>query len=154
MITSWRIVSNEHVETAFTGEGAMLYGGRWNLEGSPMVYTAQSAALAALELLVRFRRGQRMRDYVLFACSFSDSLADALDTRHLPADWRSDPPPPQLQEMGESWLRSGLSAVLRVPSAVIATEFNYLFNPEHNDFKKIEIAEPIPFSLDLRLLRR
>lgn len=154
MITSWRIVTAEHGETAFSGEGARLYGGRWNLEGTPLVYTAQSAALAALEMLVRFRRDERMLGYILFACSFDESLVESLDPADLPENWRADPPPPLLQEMGEAWIRSEASAVLRVPSAVIETESNYLLNPAHPDFGTIDIADPIPFSLDLRLLKR
>jgi RES domain-containing protein len=151
---SWRIVAAEHAEGAFSGEGARLYGGRWNSPGVAVVYTAQSASLAALEMLVRLHAERRMPNYVLFACAFDDSLVEPIAKSDLPPGWRADPAPPRLQQLGEQWVLSGRSAILRVPSAVIETEFNYLLNPVHPDFGGIEIAEPVPFALDLRLLRR
>ncbi|MBC8006624.1 MAG: RES domain-containing protein, partial [Prolixibacteraceae bacterium] len=39
--------------TAFSGEGARLYGGRWNRKGVPMVYTAGSQSLAMLKCLCK-----------------------------------------------------------------------------------------------------
>lgn len=154
MITSWRITSVRYGEAAFDGEGARLYGGRWNSRGARMVYTSSSAALAALELLVRTGRDKPLSDYLLFACSFDDSLVEDIDRTELPSDWKDAPPPPGLHAFGDVWLASGSTAVLRVPSAIIDTENNYLINPEHADFAKVEIHEPIPFSLDLRLLRQ
>jgi RES domain-containing protein len=153
VITSWRITSAEYAESAFDGEGASLYGGRWNSRGVRIIYTSSSAALAALELLVRIERQEALRGYVLFACSFGDSLVEDVDRKTLPDDWRAAPSPVPLRSVGDGWIRRGSSALLRVPSAVIDTEVNYLLNPEHADFKKIQIAEPVPFSLDMRLLR-
>ncbi|MGZ8828811.1 MAG: RES family NAD+ phosphorylase [Thermoanaerobaculia bacterium] len=154
MITSWRIVAAEHADTAFSGDGARLYGGRWNTAGIPLVYTAQGASLAALELLVRLRREERMPNHILFACSFGEKLVERLELKDVPQDWRNDPAPASLKAIGDEWARSGRTGVLRVPSAVIETEYNYLLNPEHPDFSRIQIAEPIPFSLDMRLIRR
>ncbi|HEV8657201.1 MAG TPA: RES family NAD+ phosphorylase [Thermoanaerobaculia bacterium] len=154
MITSWRITSARYRDNAFDGEGTKLYGGRWNSRGVRVVYTSSSAALAALELLVRMGRQKPLTDYLLFACSFDESLAEILDRKQLPANWRTTPPPVELRAVGDAWVHRGSSAVLRVPSAVIETEDNYLMNPEHADFTKIQIREEIPFSLDLRLLRR
>ena len=154
MITSWRITTAEYAEGAFDGEGARLYGGRWNSRGVRVVYTSSTAALAALELLVRIVRDEPLRNDILFACSFDETLVEDADCKALPTGWRASPPPSVLREVGNVWILRGGSAVLRVPSAVIETESNYLLNPEHPDFKKIQIAEPIPFSLDMRLIRR
>lgn len=49
---AWRIVKEKHAATAFSGEGARLYGGRWNSVGTSLVYTSGTKALAALESLV------------------------------------------------------------------------------------------------------
>jgi RES domain-containing protein len=154
VITSWRITTADYAESAFDGEGARLYGGRWNSRGVRVVYTSSTAALAALELLVRIVRDEPLRNYILFACSFDGPLVEDADRKSLPAGWRVSPPPQTLREVGNVWIQRGSSAVLRVPSAVIETESNYLLNPEHSDFRKIQIAEPIPFSLDMRLIRR
>ena len=43
MATGWRIVKSRYASTAFDGEGARLYGGRWNSSGTRMVYSLESA---------------------------------------------------------------------------------------------------------------
>jgi RES domain-containing protein len=151
--TAWRIVKARHAANAFDGEGARLEGGRWNSPGSPMVYTAGSAALAALEMLVHLGRSATLPAYVLIACSFDETLVSRLDRSRLPAHWRSYPAPPELQLLGGEWLKRGTSAVLEVPSAVIPSEPNYLLNPRHRDFASITLSTPEPFEFDLRLLR-
>ncbi|HEY8712733.1 MAG TPA: RES family NAD+ phosphorylase [Thermoanaerobaculia bacterium] len=153
MITSWRITTVEYAASAFDGKGAFVNGGRWNSRGVRMIYTPSSAALAALELLVRIRRRESLRKYVLLACSFEEQLMRRLTPKDLPDDWRASPAPAPLQQIGDAWIAQDQDAVLEVPSAIIETEFNYLLNPRHRDFRKIKIADAIPFSLDLRLLR-
>ena len=153
MITSWRITSNEFAATAFKGDGNRLFGGRWTSPGLPAVYTSSSAALAALEILVHAKRKEVMRQYLLFACSFAEELVERVPRATLPPDWRISPPPAALQGIGDRWLQDGRTAVLEVPSAVVETETNFLLNPVHSDFARIEIAEPTEFSLDTRLLR-
>ncbi len=118
-----------------------------------MIYTSASAALASLELLVRIRQKEPLSKYVLFACSFAEDIVETVGPEHLLDDWRLSPAPGQLQQLGDSWIHSAASAVMRVPSAIIDSEFNYLLNPTHADFAKIDIADPTPFSLDVRLLR-
>ena len=152
-ITAWRIVKARHAANAFDGEGARVEGGRWNSPGSAVVYTSQSAALAALELLVHLGRGAILATYVLIRCSFDEALMTRLDRKRLPRNWRSYPAPPELQLIGDEWVRSGASAVLEVASAVIDSESNYLLNPNHRDLHSIRIDPPQPFELDLRLLQ-
>lgn len=153
MITAWRIVKARHAVTAFDGEGARLAGGRWNAPGSAMIYTADSAALAALQLLVHLGQSSILSSFVLIACTFHESMVTVLDRARLPADWHSFPAPPALPRIGEDWLRNGSSAVLAVPSAVIETGVNYLLNPVHEDFGTILVDEPRPFEFDPRLRR-
>jgi RES domain-containing protein len=153
VITAWRIVKARHAANAFDGEGARLEGGRWNSPGSPMVYTAGSAALAALEMLVHLGRAATLPSYVLIACSFDDALVTRLDRSRLPPHWRSYPALPDLQRLGDEWLKSHASAVFEVPSAVIPSEPNYLLNPRHRDFASVVQSAPQPFEFDLRLLR-
>jgi RES domain-containing protein len=154
LITSWRISAREHATAAFTGEGASAHPGRWNVEGVSVIYTAQSASLAALELLVHIDAEAPLRTFVLFACSFDETLLERLSIQQLPKDWQADPPPPSVRHLGNEWLRRSEKVVLEVPSAIIPSEHNYLLNPTHADFSKVTIADPVPFSLDLRLLRR
>ncbi len=153
MIEAWRIVKAKHAAAAFDGEGARILGGRWNSPGTRMVYTSATAALAALEMLVHLGRGMTLPAYVLIACHFEPSLVTDIEASRLPRNWRSYPAPPELQTIGDDWAKRGTSAVLRVRSAVVNKESNYLLNPEHSDFAKIRIKAAEPFALDLRLMK-
>lgn len=148
MITAWRIVEARFAETAFDGEGARRTNGRWHSRGTAIVYTSSSDALATLEMLVHLER--RIPRYVIIACSFHEVLVEEITRASLPTHWKDFPSPPQLRELGDAWARDRVSAVLSVPSALSDTEHNYLLNPEHDDFRSIEIASPRPFRLDPR----
>jgi RES domain-containing protein len=153
VLTAWRIVKARHAEGAFDGEGARLLGGRWNAPGRPVVYTAGSGALAALEMLAHVGQTGLLPAYVLIACSFEKKIVLRLDRKRLPRDWHSYPARPELQLVGDAWLKDATSAILEVPNAIIPSESNYLLNPAHADFRSIRIAKPQPFEFDLRLLR-
>ena len=152
-LTAWRIVKGRHAANAFDGAGARGEGGRWNSPGTPIVYTSQSAALAALEMLVHLGRGSILRAYVLIPCACDDTVVSRLNRRRLPKNWRSYPAPPELPLIGDEWVKSGRSAVLQVPSAVIDTDSNYLLNPHHGDFQAVRVMDPQSFRFDIRLLK-
>jgi RES domain-containing protein len=152
-LTVWRLVTARFADSAFSGEGARLYGGRWNRKGVPLVYTAQSQSLAMLEILVQ-DEPLRAR-YVMIPAHIPTQVKierTALDA--LPADWRDLAARKQLQTIGSAWARNKSTAVLAVPGTVIPAETNYLLNPLHPDFSGIEIGEPQAFITDLRLIRK
>jgi RES domain-containing protein len=153
VLTAWRIVKARHADAAFDGDGARVLGGRWNSPGLRVVYTAGSGALAALEMLVHVGNSAVLPAYVLVACSFETRVVLRHDRARLPRDWHSYPARPELQQVGDAWLKDATSAILDVPSAIIPTESNYLINPQHKDFRSIRIAKPRPLECDLRLLR-
>ncbi len=149
----WRLVTARFAATAFSGEGARLYGGRWNHPGVPLVYTAQSQSLAMLELLVQ-DEPLRAR-YVMIPARLPKGLRmERLEAANLPKDWRAPESRTRLQALGEAWAKSRSSAVLAVPSAIIPEETNYLLNPLHPAFSRIEIGPPREFVTDLRLRER
>jgi RES domain-containing protein len=154
MATSWRIVKSRHAGSAFDGEGARLYGGRWNSPGTRMVYTSGSVSLAVLEVLVHLQEASLISSYSLISARFDDALVERLERSRLPDGWRSYPAPSELQRIGDEWVRSQSSAILEVPSAVVERESNYLLNPSHPDFSSVLIGEPEPFTFDERLLGR
>lgn len=151
---TWRVVTEHFINSAFTGEGARLAGGRWNPKGLPVVYTASSLALAALEVLVHADEDLLPTDLVYFAVNLPDALSiEQVALNDLPADWRAYPPPESLQDFGAAWFTRHASAVLTVASAVIPEENNILLNPLHPDFAKISWTSPKPFQWDPRLRR-
>jgi RES domain-containing protein len=151
VITSWRISKAKYARKLFDGEGARLVGGRWTSPGKSVIYTAQSAALAALEILVHIGKSSALAGYVLASCSFDEALVSTVDIKRLPSGWSSYPAPPALQTIGDQWLISLTSAVLKAPSAIVKTEFTYLINPLHPDFGSIRTSAPTRFEFDVRL---
>lgn len=144
-------MQERHAASAFDGEGARSYGGRWNQRGTAMVYTAGSLALAALEMLVHLERAALLRRYVCFPLDFDAALCRRLASEELPADWRENPAPNATRDLGSAWARALDTAVLEVPSAVVLQENNYLLNPQHRDFSQITIGSAQHFAFDQRL---
>lgn len=152
MLTVWRVVTERYVDTAFSGEGARLYGGRWNPKGVAMVYTAHTQSLALLEMLVQ--DSPLRAHYVMIPARFPEGIVERIDLASLPADWRDISARGELQQVGTTWSQTRPSAVLAVPSAVVPAETNYLLNPDHTDFVHVEIGAPEEWLTDPRLLRR
>lgn len=151
----WRICDVKYTKTAFDGQGAKKYGARWNPTGTEVVYTSSSLALAALELLVHLGVKASPKSYVAIPVDIPEGLLiDRVDENNLPSNWRDDPPPSTLTNVGKQWINSGGSAVLRVPSVVIDEEYNYLINPNHRDFAQLIIGAARTFQFDLRLFKK
>ncbi len=148
----WRVTRRAHA--APDGEGARLYGGRWNLPNTPVVYASASLSLAVLEYLVHVDRDLAPSDLVSIAAIIPNSLlVETVEIGQLPKGWQAPSDQESLQQLGSAWVRVRTCAVLRVPSALIPVEFNYLLNPAHPDFRRIVWADPVPFSLDPRFLQ-
>ncbi len=152
-LSAWRITKTKHADTAFTGDGARLNGGRWNSPGIAVVYAAQNISLAMLEMLVHFPSTDLLRSYSLFEVVFDDELVSAVDVRALPSNWTVAPPLLAIQQIGNQWAVDQRSAVLRVPSAIVPHEWNYILNPFHPDFASIKIGNAQPITFDKRLFK-
>lgn len=151
--TAWRIVKAKRSQDAFSGQGARVAGGRWNLPGTAVVYAAGSLALAALEVLVHLEGPQLLHSYVQIPVEFDRGLCRSLDLDALPADWADNPAPQSTKRIGSDWVRSGASVVLAVPSAVVPDELAHLINPSHPDFSALRIGKSTGFRFDPRLIR-
>ena len=152
MRTVWRITTARFAATAFTGEGARLYGGRWNPKGWELIYTTETQSLALLEMMVQDDR-LRAR-YVLIPAMLPQDLRETrIESSQLPQAWRTIGARDVLQRLGREWLQAGQTAVLNVPSAVVPAERNLLLNPRHPDFARIRIGDPQSLDTDTRLLR-
>ena len=147
----WRIIKAKHVDVAYSGEGARRFGGRWNSPGMSVVYMAESRSLAALEMLVHLNSQSLLGSYVIGRAVIQEKWIESVRIDSLPENWREFPASPELRGIGDRWLQAGKAAVLKVPSAVVVGEFNYLLNPAHADFAKITFGEFQPFAFDARL---
>ncbi len=153
VLLAWRIVKTKHAGQAFDGEGAKRYGGRWNSRGTALVYVSETLALATLEILVRLQDSSPLPAYTAFSVRFKDDLVRIVDQSALPANWTQSPSPSEPRRIGDEWIDSQQSVLLRVPSVIIPMESNYLINPAHPDFKRLKIGKPQPLELDPRLTR-
>lgn len=152
-LAAWRLVESRHRAHAFDGEGARRFGGRWNSPGVPVVYVAESLALAALEVLVHLDSASPLTAYVAIPVRIPERLVRRVPRRRLPADWRSVVGPISLRVIGDDWVATRRSAVLAVPSAVIESECLFLLNPAHPEFGRIRIGRATRFAFDTRLSR-
>jgi RES domain-containing protein len=152
MPIGWRIVKSRRAASAFDGEGSRLHGGRWSSPGTRIVYTGENRSLAVLEILVHLQDAQLLSRYALIPARFADRFVEAVDAGSLPPHWNGHPAPIALQEIGDRWVAAGRSLVLRVPSAIVPAESNFLINPAHRDFRRLTIGPAEAFRLDPRLL--
>lgn len=135
-----------------SGRGAEKAGGRWNSKGIPMVYTSESRALCTTEIAVHTPLGILPLDYVIIAIEIPNSVAvQHIKPEAMPDDWKSLPHSHSTQEIGDTFMNNNNFAVMKVPSAVVQGEYNYLLNPAHKDFKKIKVKLIEPFEFDERL---
>lgn len=151
MALAWRIVKTKYASDAFTGKGARLFGGRWTSAGRSAIYTSGSIALATLEVLVHVDDTALLASYSLFPVEIPDNLITVLDPSLLPANWRTSPAPARLQSLGDDWIDEAIGPALKVPSAIVPAEFNYILNPGHSRFSGIVIGKPQKYEFDSRL---
>jgi len=140
---------------AYDGEGACRVGGRWNSKGVRVLYMSENRSLAVLEVLVHLS-GTLPDKYLLGAADIPDEVAiERIANEDLPAGWSALSPREQVATrlLGDAWVAQRRSAVLSVPSVILG-ERNYVLNPAHSDFARIEFAQPETFRFDLRLIPR
>jgi|SRR4051812_29529583 RES domain-containing protein len=137
---AWRICRDAYAD--LTGEGARLWGGRWNSPGRPLVYAADSAALAVLEMRVHLDLSFDLlpADYVLLTLDLGTASVEIVPSL-----------PPDTAAFGDEWLAAGRTAALQVPSVIVPESANILVNPRHPDATRVTMAKKRPFVFDERL---
>ncbi|WP_284947368.1 RES family NAD+ phosphorylase [Acidisoma cladoniae] len=137
---AWRICRKPFADIG--GDGARLYGGRWNTPGRPVLYCGSTAALAVLEVRVHLDLPPELlpADYVLMTIDLNDlAIEDVMS-------WPSNP-----QAFGDEWLRDQRTPLLRVPSAIVPESTNIVLNVAHPAAAGAAIVEIRPFAFDQRL---
>ena len=152
-ITVWRLCRKPYAPESDSGEGSRLFGGRWSPVGLRVAYSSESRSLATIEVLANARDPELLfaQPWVMIPATLPAEIIEA--PRRVPDNWRTTPYATDTQAFGAEWARAARSAALRVPSAVVLGEFNYLLNPAHPDFARVRIGPPEVFSFDLRLRR-
>jgi RES domain-containing protein len=137
-----------------SGKGAEVAGGRWNSKGVAMLYTSQSRALCLAEIAVNLPIGIIPIDYYLIEIEIPETAAIfEIETSKLEKGWNSFPYSWETQQVGDNFIAEGKHLVLKVPSAVVQGDSNYLINPRHPEFHKVKIYNTELFSFDERLFK-
>lgn len=150
-IRTWRICHKNYSAEALTGEGARIHGARFNSAGHSVIYTSGSLSLSLLEMMVRMNDRSYFSSCVFLHADVPLELVSEPDPNSLPAGWDCVPYGRSSQSYGDKWLSDQTSAVMKVPSVLIPFEYNYILNPRHRDFEKIECSEPAKLPFDNRL---
>ena len=133
-----------------SGTGAAMFGGRWSSKGTYILYTAASPSLALLEILVHTSSFSNI-DYCLLELDIPENKILEIHPEQLPDEWRQLPAPAFLQKNGDEFCNKKDFLVLKIPSAIIPEEYNFLINPNHPDFNKIKVVRKKRITIDQRL---
>jgi len=144
----YRIASRTHIRD-LTGTGAMLFGGRWNIKGVRMLYTSQSVSLAMLEVLANLSSPNLSRNLHLAEIEVPE--AKGIEECEVPDNWNSFPYTESTIRLGTNFIKKN-GFCLKVPSALVSSEYNFLLNPHHDDFESVKILDTRPVIIDQRLL--
>lgn len=151
----WRITNAANAARALSGEGAFRYPGRWNMFGTPMIYTAGTSALAVLEYVAHVPRSvPRPAQIVLLKIELPDASVEELTEAKIPADWDAIPAPMSTQTLGTEWAQSLRSVALVVPTVLLPRggDANVLINPLHEGMARVRVTDDVAFDLDSRVL--
>jgi RES domain-containing protein len=149
----YRIAKRKYIND-LSGEGARLYGGRWNKRGTGILYTSENRSLATVEYLVHLPMTLIPRDLCIAGIEVPAAFScHTIEGKDLPDNWATYPAPLRLSEIIENILRDGTILCVKIPSAVVEGEHNILINPRHSDFHEVRIQEIRDFHIDERLLK-
>ena len=146
----YRLATSEFAED-LSGEGAKIYGGRWNPVGLAAVYISEFISLSILEILVRANKFTSPDTYTLLSIQIPESSTVTIELKKLKSEWQNSIE--YTRSIGEEFLRDNQTLILKVPSAIVTQEHNFLINPLHKDFKKVKIVHSELLELDKRLLQ-
>jgi len=143
-------ISNELFKEDISGNGAAINGARWNSKGGRMLYTSEYISLAILESLVHFQVGNIPSNQYLLQVELADTDFSEIKLSKIKDNWQQHLN--YTQWIGDQFISANQSLILKVPSAVVPQEHNFLINPLHSDFKKVKIIKSELLELDKRLL--
>lgn len=148
----YRVLRKPYARSAFDGEGAYRFGGRWSSPGVRLSYASEHQSLAMLEYFVHLDKDDPPTDLVLAIADVpGDLLRERVEVKQLPLNWRDPAAPPQLARFGDGFVERAMRCILLVPSALAPSEHSCLINPAHADFRRIVVHDAEPLSYDARM---
>ncbi len=146
----YRLATSEFADN-LSGEGAKIYGGRWNPVGVAALYLSEFISLSILEILVRADTFTSPDSYTLLSIQMPENSVTSIELKKLKSEWQNHIE--YTRSIGEDFLKMNQALALKVPSAIVPQEHNFLINPLHKDFKQVKIIYSEQLELDKRLLQ-
>lgn len=146
----YRISKRNFIED-LSGEGARLYGGRWNRKGHSMLYFSEHLSLSVLEILVHTNQQLITNDYWFLEVDIPEKDIANIELKDLPNNWRTNSLISETQDFGTNWLLKNKELAVLIPSAVLPIENNILINPKHLRFSYLKVGRISELNLDARL---
>jgi len=143
-------LSRAKYKNLLSGKGASIKGGRWNSQGTELIYCATNRSLAMAEVVVHLTVGTLPKDYYMLEIQIP-KRAKYKTISGLPVNWNIFPHPSLCRHIGDQFVMDQKDLILKVPSAVTQGDFNILINPAHHLFKMVKIKSSSQFSFDRRL---
>jgi len=137
-----------------SGKGAEINGGRWNNKGREVIYTAESRALCTTEIAVHTPLGIVPSNYYLQSIKLPKAKIIEITINELEKDWRNFPHEISTKLIGDQFIAKNKYLILKVPSAVVQDEHNYLINPLHQEYAKVKLIKVEKFEFDKRLFSK
>jgi len=154
LLKIYRIAKKQYLED-LSGEGARLYGGRWNKKGYPMVYFSESLSLAVLEILVHIDFKFLTNDFGYLEAEIPDHLISPKQKEiRLEENWRDNPPSNYSMQFGTDWLKANKSLAMQVPSAILPMTNNILVNPKNALTQELKIIKTGVLDVDSRVFQK
>jgi RES domain-containing protein len=146
-ISKCKFISN------LAGTGAATFGGRWNSKGIHILYTAATPSLALLESVVHISNIP-IDDYCMATIEIPENKLKEIKITDLPKNWFINPAPDNLKLIGDKFIKDNIFLALKLPSAIMMEDFNFLLNPGHPDFNKVNLVATRTIPIDDRLLKK
>ena len=149
----YRLTKEQYKDT-LSGRGAEINGGRWNNKGRQVIYTGESRALCTTEIAVHSPLGIVPTNYYLQSIQLPKVKMFKISATQLDKGWRNFPHEISTKTIGDNFIDKNQYLLMKVPSAVIQDEFNYLINPLHKQYSKVELVKVEEFKFDKRLFTK
>ena len=145
-------LTNRKYASDISGTGAAITGGRWNKKGRRVLYTSESIPLVLLEIVVNIPP-MFQPNLMLLTLEIPESAVIDIPFETLPDNWFKYPAPGILAEIGEEYYTLKNALILKVPSSMVHSSFNYILNCQHHGFSEVKVLSQQPFIFDPRLYR-
>ena len=142
-------LSHAKYATSLSSSGA---ANRWNQASQFVIYCSESISLCALELLAHTNGIRPDGEFKIMEIEAkTETTVKTIAIQELPESWHQLQSYGLTQRIGSEWYESKSSLLMKIPSAIIQSEYNYVINTKHPHFQEqVKLISTRPFFWDTR----